>query len=127
MLLGAVGATPAFAKDDDRDNRGRIDVRLDIRDVRADNDRLHDLECRRDLARRHHDWDEVRSLTFDINQLRLHIDYDRRHISRDIRYIRRDDRGVDRDRYRDGDRRRDRDQRDGDGRRYHRRSQDDGR
>jgi hypothetical protein len=82
LFLGFAGIAPAQA--DDWDHYGRDHVYRDIRDVRRDERILHNLQDRRDDARRHHDWDRVHSLDRRIHDLQRHIDHDRRDIRADV-------------------------------------------
>src|SRR5689334_13137560 len=97
LLIGVTAAAPARA--DDWEHYGRNHVYRDIQDVRRDERILRNLEDRRDDARRHRDWSEVRRLDRRISDLRRHIDRDRRDIRRDINRNR-DDRYRDNDDYR---------------------------
>ncbi|HLK58531.1 MAG TPA: hypothetical protein VKU00_18320 [Chthonomonadaceae bacterium] len=81
-LIGIVGLAPTFA-DDWRHDGDRGDVRRDIRDIRRDEQRLHDLQCDRDREARRHDWDDVRRLDRQIRDLHEHIERDRRDVRHD--------------------------------------------
>src|SRR5579859_6405742 len=97
LFIGAVGASPAKADDDDYGYQGRRHIYRDIADVRRDEARLRGLERRCADERRERDWVQVRSLDRQISDLRYHIQNDRRDIHRDIDRTRRD---HDRDDYR---------------------------
>ena len=101
LLIGVTASAPARA--DDWEGYGRNHIYRDIQDVRRDERILRNLEDRRDDARRHHDWSEVRRLDRRISDLRRHIDKDKRDIRRDIGRSR-DDRYRDETRYRVHDR-----------------------
>lgn len=102
VLIGLAGLTPARADDDDygRGNYGRTHIRQDIADIRRDENRLRDLERRRDWQARRHNWDAVHDTDRQIQQLRWHIAHDRRDVHQDIRRTRRDRDDYDRDNYR---------------------------
>lgn len=74
VLFGIGIATPARAADWWGDHR------RDVRQLRRDEDRLADLQRRRDVAERHHDWRAVRRLDHDIANVRRDIERERREM-----------------------------------------------
>ena len=100
VLLGMAASSPASALDRD-DWRDKNEVRRDVRDINRIEDRLRDLQYRRDIASRRHDWRAVRFLDDQISDARRDLERNRRELyrdRRDVRDDRRDDWRRDRDR-----------------------------
>ena len=102
LVVGMMGATPARADDDDYGRRDGHHIYSDIADVRRDEARLRDLQSQRRYEARERDWDRVRALDRQIDDLRWHIAHDRRDIHHDVVQVRRNpDRRYDDRQYRD--------------------------
>ncbi len=84
LAIGMMGAIPARADDDDYARRDNHHIYREIREVRRDEARLHDLQRERREAEHARDWDRVHRLDRRIADLRWHIDHDRREIRRGV-------------------------------------------